>query len=316
MTAEVLTPSPQPELRRDPEEGSRRSRRRSLTSLIRMIPLVPAIFLMLVFLAGPIIWSLWGSLTDASLTGRAATDPQFIGVDNYTRLFADPLFPQSVWLTVVFTLVSAVIAQTVLGLSLALLMNKANKKVGAVVGTIIVAAWILPEIVAAFVAYAFFSQDGTLNQMLSVVGLDGPNWLYSFPMLAVICANIWRGAAFSMMIYQAALNDVPPEITEAAMIDGAGGAKRLIYVTLPMIRQTITTTLMLITLQTLSLFTLIFVMTGGGPSNNSTTLPILAYKEAFRFSDIGYGTAIATVMLAVGAAFSIVYIRALRAPKD
>lgn len=316
MTAEVLNPSPQRELRRDPDNGSRRSRSRSVSKLVRMIPLVPAIILMLIFLAGPIVWSLWGSLTDASLTGRAAVDPQFIGFDNYTRLFADPLFPQSVWLTVVFTLVSAVIAQTVLGLSLALLMNRANKKIGAIVGTIIVAAWILPEIVAAFVAYAFFSQDGTLNQILAVFGLDGPNWLYSFPMLAVILANIWRGAAFSMMIYQAALNDVPPEITEAAMIDGAGGAKRLYFVTLPMIKQTITTTLMLITLQTLSLFTLIFVMTGGGPSNNSTTLPILAYKEAFRFSDIGYGTAIATVMLAVGAVFSIVYIRALRAPKE
>lgn len=281
-----------------------------------MIPLGPAIILMLVFLAGPIVWSLWGSLTDASLTGKAATDPQFIGFDNYTRLFADPLFPQAVWLTIVFTLVSAVIAQTVLGLALALLMNRANRAVGAIVGTIIVAAWILPEIVAAFVAYAFFSQDGTLNQILAGLGMTGPNWLYSFPMLAVIAANIWRGTAFSMMIYQAALNDVPPEITEAAMIDGAGGAKRLFLVTLPMIKQTITTTLMLITLQTLSLFTLIFVMTGGGPGNASTTLPILAYEEAFRFSDIGYGTAIATVMLLVGALFSIVYIRALRSPKE
>lgn len=316
MTAGALRPSTQSKRRGDPGEGSLRRKRRGLITLVRMIPLVPAIILMVIFLVGPIVWSLWGSLTDASLTGRAAANPQFIGVDNYTRLFADPLFPQSVWLTVVFTLVSAVIAQTTLGLALALLMNEANKKVGAIVGTVIVAAWILPEIVAAFVAYAFFSQNGTLNQILAMVGLDGPNWLFSFPMLAVICANIWRGAAFSMMIYQAALNDVPPEVTEAAMIDGAGGAKRLIFVTLPMIKQTITTTLMLITLQTLSLFTLIWVMTAGGPSNASTTLPILAYREAFRFSDIGYGTAIATVMLAVGAVFSIVYIRALRAPKD
>ena len=315
MTAEALRPSPQPALRRDPDEGSRRSKRRSLVTVVRLIPLVPAIILMLIFLVGPIVWSLWGSLTNASLSGKAATNPEFIGIDNYTRLFADPLFPQSVWLTVVFTFVSAVIAQTVLGLSLALLMNKANEKVRAVVGIIIVAAWILPEIVAAFVAYAFFSKDGTLNQILATFGLGGPNWLYSFPMLAVIVANIWRGTAFSMMIYQAALNDVPPEITEAAMVDGAGGVKRLVFVTLPMIKQTITTTLMLITLQTLSLFTLIWVMTAGGPSNKSTTLPILAYREAFRFGDIGYGTAIATVMLAVGAVFSILYIRALRAPK-
>lgn len=316
MTAEVLAPLPPAEKRRDLNTGSRRGQGRRITNLIRMIPLLPAIIFMVIFLAGPIIWSLYGSFTNASLTGKAAADPQWIGFDNYTKLFSDPIFPLSVWLTVIFTLASAVVSQTILGLSLALIMTKANKKVSATIGTIIVAAWILPEIVAAFVAYAFFSQDGTFNQILAAFGMIGPNWLFSFPMLAVILANIWRGAAFSMMIYQAALNDVPPEITEAAMIDGASGAKRLIYVTLPMIKQTITTTLMLITLQTLSIFTLIFVMTSGGPGNDSTTLPIFAYKEAFRFSNIGYGTAIATVMLVVGAVFSIFYIRALRSTKE
>ena len=135
-------------------------------------------------------------------------------------------------------------------------------------------------------------------------------------MIAVIIANIWRGTAFSMMIYQAALDDVPRDIIEAAMLDGANGAKRLLHVTLPMIRQTITTTLMLITLQTLSVFTLIWVMTAGGPGNASTTLPLYAFKEAFRFGNIGYGTAIATVMLVVGAIFAVVYIRALRAPRE
>ncbi|WP_363182266.1 sugar ABC transporter permease [uncultured Schumannella sp.] len=283
---------------------------------MRTLPLVPAVILMAVFLLGPIIWSLVGSLTNAALTGRAAADPQWVGLANYAALLADPVFPKSVGLTVVFTLVSAVLAQTFLGLGLAVAMTRASAGLGAVVATVVVAAWILPELVAAFVAYAFFSQDGTLNQLLGVLGLEGPNWLFSFPMIAVIFANIWRGTAFSMMIYQAALNEVPQEITEAAMLDGANGAKRLVYVTLPMIRQTITTTLMLITLQTLSVFTLIWVMTAGGPGNDSATLPIYAFTEAFRFGNIGYGTAIATVMLAVGAVFSVVYIRALRVPRE
>nr|WP_294181742.1 sugar ABC transporter permease [uncultured Schumannella sp.] len=283
---------------------------------VRTLPLVPAVILMAVFLLGPIIWSLVGSLTNAALTGRAAADPQWVGLANYAALLADPVFPKSVGLTVVFTLVSAVLAQTFLGLGLAVAMTRASAGLGAVVATVVVAAWILPELVAAFVAYAFFSQDGTLNQLLGVLGLEGPNWLFSFPMIAVIFANIWRGTAFSMMIYQAALNEVPQEITEAAMLDGANGAKRLVYVTLPMIRQTITTTLMLITLQTLSVFTLIWVMTAGGPGNDSATLPIYAFTEAFRFGNIGYGTAIATVMLAVGAVFSVVYIRALRVPRE
>lgn len=265
-----------------------------------------------IFLAGPIVWSFYGSFTNAALTGANAKNPEWIGLENYTTLFADPLFPRSVLLTVVFVLVSAVIGQNFLGLGLALLMRRAHRAVAAVVGVCVVAAWVLPEIVAAFVAYAFFFRDGTLNQLTSLAGVPGVDWLFEHPMLAIILANIWRGTAFSMMVYQAALNDVPREVTEAAEIDGAGGAKTLVYVTVPMIRRSIATNLMLITLQTLAVFTLIYVMTAGGPTNRSTTLPIMAYEEAFSYSDIGYGTAIAVVMLIIGAAFSLAYIRLLR----
>ena len=222
----------------------------------------------------------------------------------------------SVLLTVLFVLLSAVVGQNIVGMMLALLIRTAGRAVGAVVSTIVVGAWVLPEIVAAFAAYAFFSGDGTLNGLLGMVGIAGPGWLYAFPMFAVIMANVWRGTAFSMLIYSAALQDVPPEITEAAEVDGATGAKRFFYVTLPIIRSSISTNLMLITLQTLSVFTLIYVMTAGGPGNKSMTLPVLAYQEAFKFSELGYGTAIATVLLLVGGLFAIVYIRVLKPEVD
>jgi multiple sugar transport system permease protein len=280
-----------------------------------VLPLAPAVVLLVIFLLGPVAWSFYGSFTDAALTGSSAQDPQWVGLENYLTLFRDPVFPLSLWLTFVFVIASAILGQNFLGLGIALLMNRASTLVSAVVGTIVVAAWVLPEIVAAFVAYAYFSQDGTLNQVLAAAGMSGPNWLYSFPMLSIILANVWRGTAFSMMVYRAALNDVPVEVTEAAMIDGADGVKRLTWITIPMIKNSIATNLMLITLQTLSVFTLIWVMTAGGPGNESTTLPIMAFQEAFKFGDIGYGTAIATVMLLIGAAFSLVYIRALRPEK-
>lgn len=315
MTVESLTSSPFLDLEGRKLKSSRPFRRRT-SRILRMIPLAPAILLMAIFLVGPIVWSFYGSFTNAALTGEHANHAELIGFANYVKLFNDPVFPLSVVLTVVFVLGSAVVTQTILGLGLALAMQKATKVVASVVGTIVVAAWVLPEIVAAFVSYAYFSKDGTLNQILSTIGIPGVNWLYTYPMVAVTLANLWRGTAFSMMIYRAALNDVPPEITEAAEIDGAGGFKRLFFVTVPMIKQTINTTLMLITLSTLSVFTLIYVMTSGGPGNLSTTLPIFAYKEAFKFSDIGYGTAIATIMLLVGAVFSIFYIRALRPERD
>ena len=316
MTSEIVSTISLASGRRGKEPKGANPLRGTRHRLVRMIPLAPAIVLMAVFLLGPIIWSFYGSFTNAALTGPHANHVDFIGFANYQKLFADPVFPLSVGLTVIFVLGSAVITQTTLGLGLALVMQRANKALSAVVGTVVVTAWVLPEIVAAFVSYAYFSKDGTLNQLLAGIGIPAINWLYSYPMVAICLANVWRGTAFSMMIYQAALNDVPPEITEAAEIDGAGGFKRLWFVTIPMIKQTINTTLMLITLSTLSVFTLIYVMTSGGPGNLSTTLPIFAYKEAFKFSDIGYGTAIATVMLIVGAVFSIFYIRALRPEKD
>jgi multiple sugar transport system permease protein len=195
-------------------------------------------------------------------------------------------------------------------------MRSANPVVRSLVGTFVVAAWVLPEIVAAFAAYAFFNQTGTLNTVLAWFGIQGANWLYTFPMIAVILANVWRGTAFSMLVYAAAVQEVPPEITESAEVDGARGWQRLVFITVPMIRRSISTNLMLTTLQTLSVFTLIFVMTGGGPGTSSSTLPILAYQEAFQFSQLGFGTAIATIMLLVGAVFSVIYIRALRPEVD
>ena len=293
-----------------------RARARALRTGARTIPLLPSIVLLALFLLGPVISSLYGSFTDASLTGYAAGGAKFIGFDNYTALFADPDFPKSVLLTLAFVFFSAVVGQNVVGLGLALLMRQGNRVVRAVVGTFVIAAWVLPEIVAAFAAYAFFNDTGTLNTILGWFGIPGANWLYGLPLLSVILANVWRGSAFSMLVYAAAVQEVPPEITESAEVDGATGWQRLVFITLPVIRRSISTNLMLTTLQTLSVFTLIFVMTGGGPGTSSSTLPILAYQEAFQFSQLGFGTAIATIMLLVGAVFSVIYIRALRPEVD
>jgi multiple sugar transport system permease protein len=303
--------SPRPQ-RPERTARSRKTRR----SVARAVPLIPAIGLLVVFLVGPILSSFYGSFTNSSLTGSAAASTEWIGLKNYIDLFNSPDFPVAVVLTLVFVIGSAVIGQNVMGMVLALLMRSGGRVVGAIVSTFVVGAWVLPEIVAAFASYAFFSSKGTLNAMLGTFGIVGPSWLFVFPMLSVILANTWRGTAFSMLVYSAALSEVPPEITEAAEVDGANGAKRFFLVTLPMIRRSISTNLMLITLQTLSVFTLIYVMTGGGPGDKSMTLPVLAYQEAFKFSELGYGTAIATILLLVGAIFAFVYVRALKSEVD
>jgi multiple sugar transport system permease protein len=289
--------------------------RKTVRQRLRLLPVAPSVLLILLFLAAPILWSFHASFTNAALTGRNARNPAWTGLDNYARLLGDPAFPAAVVLTVVFVVASAVVGQNLLGLLIAGLMTRARSPVSSAVGTVVVAAWVLPEIVAAFAAYAYFSKEGTLNQLLGGAGVAGADWLYAYPMVAVVLANIWRGTAFSMLVYRAALADVPQDISEAALMDGAAGWQRLVFITLPLIRSSIATNLMLVTLQTLAVFTLIWVMTAGGPSNASTTLPVLAYQEAFKFGDIGYGTAIASVLIVLGLVFGIAYVRLLKGDK-
>ena len=278
---------------------------------VKMLPLAPAIGLMLVFLAGPILYCIYAAFTNMALTGTGAANVRFVGLDNFRKAFGSSAFTNSIWLTLVFTLVSAIIGQNTLGLGLSLLMRRSTKLVRNFVGTAVIGAWVLPEVVAAYLLSAFFNDDGTLNVILHKVGLPGQDWLYAAPIIAVSLANIWRGTAFSMLVYSAALSEVPKEIEESAEMDGASGGRRLLWVTLPMISRAIMTNLMLITLQTLSVFGLIYAMTRGGPGTKSQTLPLYMYEQAFSFSQIGYGTAIALVMLAIGAVFSLIYLRGL-----
>ncbi|WTJ73000.1 sugar ABC transporter permease [Kitasatospora sp. NBC_01539] len=288
--------------------------RAPLRGLLRGLPLLPSLVLLVVFLAGPIGYCVYYAFTDLQLTGASGT--HFVGLRNFTRAFDDPDFLNAVELTLVFVIGSAVIGQNSLGLALAALMEKASKPVRSITGAVVVAAWILPEVVAGYLMYAFFYQQGSLNAILRLLHLPQQNWLYTLPVLAVCIANVWRGTAFSMLVFSAALSEVPQELVEAAEMDGAGPWQRLWRVTLPVIRRAVLTNLMLVTLQTLSVFGLIYTMTRGGPGNSSQTLPVFMYQQAFQNSLIGYGTAVALVLLAVGGLFSAVYIRMLKVEED
>ena len=278
-----------------------------------MLPLAPAIGLLLVFLAGPILYCVYAAFTNMALTGTGAANVQFVGLDNFRKAFGSGAFtnvdladpgvhadlrdhrpehPRA--------RPGAADAPVAPG-GAQLRRYGGDRRLGAARGGRGVPA-----------GSAFFNDDGTLNVILHAVGLPGQDWLYAAPIIAVSLANIWRGTAFSMLVYSAALSEVPKEIEEAAEMDGAAGARRLIFVTLPMISRAIMTNLMLITLQTLSVFGLIFAMTRGGPGTKSQTLPLYMYEQAFSFSQIGYGTAIALVMLPIGAVFSLIYLRGLQ----
>lgn len=274
--------------------------------------LLPSIAIMLLFFIYPILLTFFYSFTNLALTGESAKELKFIGIDNYIHMFEDPTVRISIWNTLVFLFGSAVIGQQVLGFLIALLMKHKNKMFRRVIGTIVLAGWVTPEIVCALCLYSFFGDEGTLNAIISSFGIPEVTWLYTVPMITIILANIWHGTAFSMLVFQAALDDVPNEIEEAAVVDGASRWQILTRIILPYIKDTIMTNMMLVTLQTLGVFGLIYAMTGGGPGTSTTTLPIFMYNQAFVNYQLGYGTAISLLLLLIGIVLSLFYIRSMK----
>ena len=289
----------------------RRGRLGNRLTTTRAVPMVPAFLLLIGFMLGPIVYSVYLAFTDKSIRGKGAEDAEFVGFQNFTDAFTDGDFWNSVVLTLIFTVVSAVIGQNVMGMMLALLLERAHRVISSVVTAIVIAAWILPEVVAGYLLYTFFSPEGSLNAIITAIGLPPQELLFSAPIIAVSFANIWRGTACSMLVYSAALSSVPGDVYESASLDGAGPVRRFVSVTLPLMRPAIATNLMLTTLQTLSVFGLIFIMTGGGPSRQSQTLPLYMYEQAFSYGQLGYGTAVALLLLLIGAVASLVYLRLL-----
>jgi multiple sugar transport system permease protein len=271
--------------------------------------LSPATVLVLGLFVAPMGYAVYLGFTDLELLGANAQHYSFTGLANLTRMVHDPVFWSSVKLTLIFVIGSGIIAQTLLGLILALLGQRANFIVRSSVGSVIVLAWVLPEICVAFIWYSFSQSGGLLSHL---IGRPSSDLLSTVPLLIVCIANAWRGTAFSMLVLSAGLRNVPQEVDEAAQLEGASYWKRLFKVTLPIMRPTLMINMLLITLSTMADFTLIYAMTQGGPGNETAILPVYMYIEAFQFNALGYGTTIALALVVIAALLSIIYIRQLR----
>ncbi len=276
--------------------------------------LIPALVLLVGFLLVPALWAVYLSFTDRALTGPQARHPSFIGLDNYTSLFQDSTFYQSLWLTLVFVFLSAIVGQFVLGLLAALLLNRKGLRGGAFFSAAILLPLIVPETIAAYAWGSMLASGnyGVANKLIGLVGFAPVDWLQQQPMAAIIVMNIWRGIAFAMIIFQAALQGIQPEIFEAAAIDGAGTWGRLLNITLPLLRYAILLYMLLTTIFTFGIFGLVYILTAGGPGTATQILGIYIYQTSFRFFELGYGSAAAVVTLLVALALGLFYVRALQ----
>ena len=276
------------------------------SSLVMLAPAVALLALLFVF---PVAYASYIGFTNLSLIGRHSHDYWFTGLDNVQRMLGDYVFVKSSWLTIIFVVGSAIVGQSVLGMALALLLRNAVLPIRSVVASIVIVCWVLPEITVALIWYAFSQAGGTLSLLL---GHPKANYLVIVPMVIVSAANLWRNVAFSMLVFSAGLRNLPTEVLEAAEVEGASAWRRYWLVVLPLLRPTIVTNLLLITILNLSEFTLIYAMTQGGPGTDTMTLPLYVYQEAFVFNQLGYGTAISLVLVLIGAVFSLLFVRAAR----
>jgi multiple sugar transport system permease protein len=264
----------------------------------------------------PAAWAIYASFTNMALVGVDAANPRVVGLANYARLLKDPDFGAVLKNSVVFVVGSAIIGQFLLGLGLALLLDHAERrgfKGGNLVYAAVLLAWVNPTLIAGFLWAAMFDfYFGTLNTALKALSLPPQNWLGNQAMLAIIVANVWRGTAFTMLIFLSGLKTIPQEIYEAARVDGASAWQRFIDHTLPNLKYIALLALMNISIATLGAFVLILGLTGGGPGIQTEVLALYAYHTAFQAREIGYGSAIAMVMLAVNFLFAGLYLRVFR----
>ncbi|MEV1174644.1 sugar ABC transporter permease [Nonomuraea sp. NPDC049784] len=274
---------------------------------------LPALVLIAVFLIFPALWTIYLGLTDYRLTGLAAANPQIVGLGNYTGALTDPRFLTSLWLTLLYVGGSAITGQAGLGFTLAWILRSRTGPLRRIVEGVVLLSWILPSTVVGFLWFALLDRDdGTLNALLHTPGFA---WLLDYPLLSIIVFNVWRGTAFSMMLYAAALENVPPSHLETARLAGASVPQQLRDVVFPRIRRHVLTNLLLISLWTFNDFTP-FVLTGGGPEGRSEILPVYVYRVALRDGQLGVGAAISFLILLVNLVFALAYLRLLRGRQD
>jgi multiple sugar transport system permease protein len=268
----------------------------------------PATVVIAIFLVVPALWTLYLGLTNRNLFGPFARHPEFVGLENYRDALGDEQFWSALQTTLWYVLGSAIIGQAVLGFTLAWMFRNWHSWVRRALELLIVFAWIIPGTVVARLWRAFLDEEGTLNLLLPI----NPRWLIDHELLSIVVANTWRGTAFSMLLFGAALNSLPPSYLETARLAGASTWQQLTGVVLPSIKGYILTNLLLISLWTFNDFGP-FLLIGSGLGRRTEVLPVYLWYEAFRADTrFGYGAAIALIIMVINLIIASFYLRAGR----
>ena len=243
--------------------------------------ILPAFIYMMAFVGYPIISNIFLSFQDVSVKNLVKGEKHFIGLDNYITIFNDGVFTKALGNTLLFT-VACLIFQFLIGFLLALLFCKKFSFAKPIRGLTMI-PWMMPMTVTALMFKFMFSTDvGIINYILRTAGLIQQNieWLTTpgTAMIAVIIANVWIGIPFNTILLSTGLSTIPQELYESASVDGANAFQRFAKITLPLLRPTIESVLVLGFIYTFKVYDIVYVMTEGGPVNSTHLLSTYSYK--------------------------------------
>lgn len=259
--------------------------------------IAPSVLIILVFIVYPITQSLWYSLFNWQI---GATNQEWVGVGNYVKLFHDELFWNALRVTATFAVVS-VASQLVVGYLLATALAK-DTWINRVTRSIFFFPTIVALTTIGLVWRFLLDPDiGLVGGILHTIGAEPIDFLQntSLALPSVIFVSVWKNLGFTMVLLLAGLKAVPAYLYEAARIDGANARQLTWHVTIPTIRPTILFTTLILTINSLQVFDLVYVMTGGGPLFSTDTLVTQLFREGFQNFHIGYASAIAWVLFAL-----------------
>lgn len=265
----------------------------------RFIPyflILPNVLLFTVFILVPLLWIFYLSLNDYTMLNA----PKWVGLKNYSLLLNDSIFHQAVKNTALYWM-GTVVPSMALGLVLANLLSMRLKALSAFRALIYLPGVISSVAVAMTWLWMLDPLQGPVNSLLGLIGIDGRNWLQdpatSLPTVIVI--GIWTGIGYAMIIFLAGIQSISESLYEAASLDGASVLKKFLYITVPLLKPMTLFLFVTSTIRSFQVFDLVFVLTGGGPANSSTTIVTQIVGASFQEYRMGYASAMAVFLLAL-----------------
>lgn len=280
--------------------------------LVGYMYILPALIFMLALTGYPIIYNFVLSLQNVDAMTINSGIKEFIGFDNYRKVFSDEVMGIAFRNTFVYTIASLVFQFTI-GFALAIFFSKKFKLAKPIRGFMVISYMMPITVTALMFKFMLSPSNGIINDIMVRMGIIDSSipWLLqeSTALWGVIIANIWIGIPFNMLLLTTGLSNIPKEIYESASVDGSNGFNRFRYITLPLLKPAILSVLMLGFVYTFKVFDLIFVMTSGGPVNSTEVLSTYSYRLSFRFYYFGQGAAVANILFLCLFAVALVYLK-------